>query len=100
MTSEFKQGVGEGTLLDGPNMLRTYHRVVDKAGLPRIRFHDLRHTAATLLLRRGVHPKIVSEMLGHSPVAITLDIYSHVVPDLQQLAADAMDETLQDHLDP
>jgi len=56
-----------------------------------MRFHDLRHTAATLLLRRGVNPKIVSEMLGHSSVSITLDIYSHVTPDMQQQAADAMD---------
>jgi integrase len=80
-----------------------YHRSLRyamRAGLPRIRFHDLRHTAAALLLRRGVNPKIVSEMLGHSSVAITLDIYSHVVPDMQHLAADAMDETLQQHLDP
>ncbi|MGH2796143.1 MAG: tyrosine-type recombinase/integrase [Thermoleophilaceae bacterium] len=49
--------------------------------LPQIRFHDLRHTAATIALGRGVHPKIVSEMLGHSTIAITLDLYSHVTPD-------------------
>ena len=52
------------------------------------------------LIRRGVNPKVVSEMLGHSSVAITLDIYSHVVPNTQQLAADAMDETLQEHHEP
>lgn len=62
-----------------------------RAGLPRIRFHDLRHTAATLLLSQGVHPKIVSEMLGHSQVGITLDLYSHVTPTMQQAAIDAMD---------
>ena len=55
-----------------------------------MRFHDLRHTAATLLLSRGVNPKIVSEMLGHATIAITLDIYSHVLPDMQQQAAAAM----------
>ncbi len=62
--------------------------------MPPIRFHDLRHTAAILLLSRGLNPKIVSEMLGHVSIAITLDIYSHVVPHMQQQAADAMDDLL------
>lgn len=66
-----------------------------KAGLPRIRFHDLRHTAATLMLARGIHPKIVSEMLGHSTIGITLDLYSHVTPTMQRQAAAAMDELLR-----
>lgn len=66
-----------------------------RAGAPRIRFHDLRHTAATLLLGRGVHPKIVSEMLGHSTIAITLDTYSHVTPTMQREAAAAMDAVLR-----
>lgn len=61
---------------------RSFLRLVEKAGVPRIRFYDMRHTAATLLLVAGVHPKIVSEMLGHSSVAITLSIYSHVLPML------------------
>lgn len=56
-------------------------------GLPVVRFHDLRHTCATLLLSARVNPKVVSEMLGHASVAITLDIYSHVIPDMQQDAA-------------
>ena len=60
--------------------------------LPYIRPHDLRHTAATLLLLKGVHPKKVSEMLGHSSVAITLSIYSHVLPSMHRDAATAMDE--------
>jgi integrase len=55
-----------------------------------VRFHDLRHTAATLLLAQGIHPKIVSEMLGHSQIAITLDLYSHVTPTMQRQAAEAM----------
>jgi integrase len=62
--------------------------------LPEVRFHDLRHTAATILLSRGVNPKIVSEMLGYASVAITLDIYSHVLPHMQQAASDAMDAAL------
>ena len=80
--------------LDGPNLLRTYYRVIPKAGLPRIRFHDLRHTAATLLLLQGVPAKIVSEMLGHANIAITLDLYSHVLPDMQEQAAAAMEDIL------
>ena len=61
-----------------------------------IRLHDARHTAATLLLLSGVHPKVVSEMLGHSSVAITLDVYSHVTPHMQQIVADVMDTILDD----
>ena len=68
--------------------------VTRDAGLARIRFHDLRHTAASLLLGRGIHPKIVSEMLGHSTIAITLDTYSHVIPTMQRQAAEAMDAIL------
>jgi integrase len=68
--------------------------LLKRAGLPRIRFHDLRHTAATLLLGRGIHPKIVSEMLGHTTVGITLDLYSHVTPTMQREAARAMDDLL------
>lgn len=58
------------------------------AGLRRIRLHDLRHTHATLALAAGVHPKVVSERLGHATVAFTLDVYSHTVPALQAEAAD------------
>ncbi len=70
---------------------RTFARALKSAGVPTVRFHDLRHTAATLLLEQGVHPKIVSEMLGHSTIAMTLDLYSHVTPTMQRQAADAMD---------
>lgn len=65
-----------------------------RAGPQRIRFHDLRHTAATLLLGRGVDPKTVSEMLGHASIAITVDNCSHVIPDMHVQAADAMDAAL------
>ena len=64
-------------------------------GLPRIRFHDLRHTHATQLLRQDVHPKIVSERLGHATIAITLDTYSHVMPGMQEDAALRLDAVLQ-----
>ena len=65
-----------------------------RAGLPDTRFHDLRHTSATLLLTKGVHPKIVSEILGYSSITITLDTYSHVIPGLGDAAASAMNEML------
>ena len=85
-----------GRPLDNVNLLRYWFRpLLQHAGLPRMRFHDLRHSAATLLLGSGVNPKIVSEMLGHASVAITLDIYSHVMPHMQQQAAQAMDDTLR-----
>jgi len=84
-----------GKPMDGMNLLHYhFYPLLQQAGLPRIRFHDLRHTAATLLLGRGVNPKIVSEMLGHASIGITLDIYSHVLPDMQAQAADAMDAAL------
>jgi len=70
--------------------------LLGRAGLPDIRFHDLRHTCATLLLTKGVHPKIVSETLGHSSVSITLDTYSHVIPGMGDAAARAMQDTLGD----
>ena len=60
-----------------------------------VRFHDLRHTHATLLLRQGVHPKVVSERLGHSTIGITLDTYSHVMPDMQDEAAQKLDGVLK-----
>jgi len=71
-----------------------FRRDLEKAGIRRVRVHDLRHTAATLLLTRGVHPKVVQDMLGHSTVTLTLDTYSHVTPALHKEAADHMDALL------
>ena len=71
-------------------MRRSFQPLLEKAAVPKIRFHDLRHTCATLLLGRGVHVKIVSEMLGHSDVGTTLNIYSHALPTMQEHAADVM----------
>ena len=74
---------------------RSFAKLLQRAGLPSdTRFHDLRHTCATLLLSRNVNPKIVSEMLGHATIAITLDTYSHVLPDMQEKAARALEEAL------
>ena len=70
---------------------KSFDPLREKAGLPKVRFHDLRHTAATLLLVQDVHPKVVQERLGHSRIAITLDTYSHVLPTMQRDAADKLD---------
>ncbi len=81
-----------GGPLDPSELLRHFRRLLTQADLPRIRFHDLRHTAATLMLSRGVHPKVAADMLGHSTVAITLDLYSHSTEPMHRSAADILDE--------
>lgn len=68
--------------------------MVEKASVDPLRFHDLRHTHASLLLARGAHPKVVSERLGYASIAITLDTYSHVLPSLQEKAARDLDACL------
>lgn len=70
---------------------KSFKPLLKKAKLPNIRFNDLRHTAATLLLAEGVHPKIIQEHLGHSQISLTLDTYSHVLPSMQQEAAAKLD---------
>ena len=85
-----------GRPVEAGNMLhRSFWPLLERAGLPRIRFHDLRHSAATLLMSRGIHPKVVSEMLGHSQISITMDLYSHVLPTMQREAATVMESILQ-----
>jgi len=83
-----------GTPLDPANLRRAWTRIVRDADVGHLRFHDLRHSHASLLLQNGVHPKIVSERLGHSGVGITLDIYSHVLPNLQAEAAAGLERLL------
>ena len=83
-----------GGPLDPSHQTATFKLALTRAGLGSVRFHDLRHTAATLLLAQGVHPKVVSEMLGHATIALTLDTYSHLVPVLHAQAAAAMDALL------
>lgn len=85
-----------GTLVNPTNLRRrSFTPLLEQAALPSIRFHDLRHTCATLLLSRNVNPKIVSEMLGHATIAITLDTYSHVLPTMQESAARALEDALR-----
>src|SRR5215218_1572855 len=82
-----------GTLINPSNLRRrSFARLLKRARLPQIRFHDLRHTCATLLLCRNVHPKYVQELLGHATVAITLDTYSHMIPGMGNHTARAMED--------
>jgi len=89
----------DGSPLQPDGITKAFTRIARSIGLYGVRFHDLRHTHATLMLRQGIHPKIVSERLGHSTVAITLDTYSHILPGLQEAAAQQFEEGLQVDLD-
>ena len=85
-----------GTAVNPENLVkRSFKPLLQKAGLPEIRFHDLRHTCATLLLGSGVHPKLVQELLGHATIAMTLDTYNHFLPSIGDQTARAMEETLK-----
>jgi integrase len=84
-----------GTPVNPENLVkRSFKPLLKSGGLPEIRFHDLRHTCATLLLGQGVHPKIVQELLGHATIAMTLDTYSHYLPSMGDQASGAMGEAL------
>lgn len=83
-----------GTPINPSNLRRNFNIFIKKAGLPKIRFHDLRHTHATLLLKEEVNPKIVSERLGHADTRMTLDRYSHVLPNMQKETATKFGELL------
>jgi integrase len=83
-----------GTALEPLNVTREFHVLLASAGLPVIRFHDLRHTAATLLLAQGVDPRTIMETLGHSQISLTLNTYSHVLPALEADAAAKIDAIL------
>ena len=74
----------QGNYIALTTLRRAFNSILKKAGLPHMRFHDLRHSAATILLSRGTHPKVVQEILGHSQIAMTLDVYSHVLPSMQE----------------
>jgi integrase len=85
-----------GTLINPTNLRKcSFKPLREKVGLPPIWFHDLRHTCATLLLSRNVNPKIVSEILGRATISTTVDTYSHVLPNMQESAARALEDTLR-----
>jgi integrase len=77
------------------SLVAQYEKLIKAADVPRIRFHDLRHTSATLLLAQDIHPKIVQERLGHADIGMTLNRYSHVTPSMQREAAEAIDKVIE-----
>ncbi|OLC61706.1 MAG: hypothetical protein AUH89_02285 [Ktedonobacter sp. 13_1_40CM_4_52_4] len=83
-----------GTPLNPNKVLERFKTLLKKAGLPHIRFHDLRHSTASILLKMQTHPKVVQELLGHSRIAETLDIYSHVLPTIQEDAMHKLNDNL------
>lgn len=84
-----------GKPIDATKISKDFHRHLDRAGLTQRRFHDLRHSCATLLLVQGVSPRVVMEVLGHSQISLTMNTYTHVIPELRRQAANRMDELLE-----
>ncbi|MEJ7873512.1 MAG: site-specific integrase [Rubrobacteraceae bacterium] len=83
----------QGTTMGGTNLLwQRFRTLLKRAVLPPVRFHDLRHTCATILLQAGKHPKYIQEMFGHASISITLDTYSHVIEGMDGGLEDAMDD--------
>jgi integrase len=83
-----------GTPIDPRNDYREFKKLLARAGLPSVRLHDLRHTAASLLLAQGVPARVVMEILGHSAIALTMNTYSHVAPEVSREAAERMAQML------
>lgn len=86
---------GDGSLMNPEDLSRRFPEAVVRAGLPRVTFHQLRHSHATQLLTSGIHPKVAQERLGHSSINVTMDLYSHVIGGLQEEAAIKVDTALQ-----
>jgi len=89
----FANRAGEPT--QARRVIEQFHEALAHIGLHRVRFHDLRHSCATLLLVQGISPRVVMEVLGHSEIALTMNAYSHVVPELQREAAQRMQTILE-----
>ena len=84
-----------GTLIEPRNIVRSFKRLLKRAGLPEsTRFHDLRHSCATLLIAQGVHLSVIREILGHSQISVTADIYGHVLPETQRSAVEQLGNIL------
>ena len=97
--NDFVFSHADGKPFNPSTVTHTFAKIIKRAGLSSIRLHDLRHIHATMLLKAGVHPKVVQERLGHSSITTTLDIYSHTVPGLQRAAAERIDALLPKHID-
>ncbi|CCF85502.1 Integrase family protein (fragment) [Nitrolancea hollandica Lb] len=88
-----------GTSLEPRNVTRAYKALLTRAGLPDIRFHDLRHSCASLLVAQGLHPRVVMETLGHSQISLTMNTYAHVLAEVQREAAVTMDRLFPEAAD-
>ncbi len=84
----------DGKPIDPSTLTHTFGRIVDQAGFGKVRFHDLRHTFASIALLRGAKPKVISEALGHASVAFTMDTYSHIIEGMQSDMMALLDEVL------
>ena len=93
--SAFVYSQEDGAPIQPRSLTQAWMLAISASDLPRIRFHDLRHAHATHLLASGVHPKVASERLGHSRVGVTLDLYSHVLPGMQEDAVSRVDEAMR-----
>jgi integrase len=85
-----------GTPLDNTNVTKRFQKALHRAALPHMRFHDLRRSAGSLLIARGVHARVIMDMLGHSSFRLTMDTYASVMFDLKREAAEQMGELLKD----
>ncbi len=85
-----------GKFMEGSYVHKVFKQLLKQAELPDVRFHDLRHTGATVMFKMGVHPKQVQELPGHSQIAITMDLYSWVLPSMQRELMDHVDEIFRD----
>jgi integrase len=83
-----------GQPIDPRNLTRTFNRLLERAGIPKATLHSMRHSYATRLLEMNEHPKVVQELMGHSQISMTLDTYSHVMPEIKQAAAAKLDDLL------
>ena len=84
----------DGKPIDPSMLSHEFHQIVKRSGLESFRFHDLRHTFASLMLLKGAKPKVISEALGHSSVAFTMDVYCHIIEGMQSDAMALLDEVL------
>ena len=83
------------TLISGRNLVRNFKLMLERAGLPDVRFHDLRHSCASLLIAQGVHPRVVMEILRHSQISTTMNIYSHVIPEVNRNAMNSLGDLVK-----
>ena len=84
----------KGGIYDPSNLVSEFHKALQRAELPKINFHKLRHTCASLLISQGVHMRVIQDLLGHSDFYLTMNTYSHVIPEQKREAADKMDRLL------